>query len=417
MIVAARAIARHLDETHPDQPLGNRPSVGEFKARIADVSAPIKARAYTTEKSGRVPAENILALRQLGYFDIVKPRAFGGYAYDFDVLVDLNIELAKACASTAWVGGLLAAHQWLIASFPEQAQHDVWDSNRDALACGSYAPATKAVASDGGYMLTGRWSFASGCDNAQWSLCAALLPSRTEADRFTPAFLLVPASDYAIDDTWNVVGLAGTGSKTLQLKDVFVPEHRVLTFAETTSGKTPGAVLHAEYPSLSIPMLCNIPSCLASVAVGTAAGALEDYLEATARRVTRGAVAGSNNRMAEFPTIQLRVAEAAASTDAARAILLRDLRERANSVRANQPISIEDRIVSRRGQAFAVSLAIRASEALNASTGGQGLDLANPVQRAWRDANAVGRHISMNWDAVGTMYGQLALGLTPQGQY
>ena len=114
--------------------------------------------------------------------------------------------------------------------------------------------------------------------------------------------------------------------------------------------------------------------------------------------------------MAEFPTIQLRVAEAAASIDAAREVLLRDLRDRASAVRGDRPVSIEERIVSRRGQAFAVSLAIRASEALNASTGGQGLDLANPVQRAWRDANAVGRHISMNWDAVGTMYGQLALG-------
>ena len=412
MNVAAHAIER------PTGPLlGKRPSVAELKAKVANVSAQIKARAHTTEKSGRVPAENMLALRDIGYFDIVKPRAFGGYEYDFDTLVDLNIDLAKVCASTAWVGGLLAAHQWLIASFPEQAQRDVWDANPEALACGSYAPTTKAVAADGGYLLTGRWSFASGCDNAQWSLCAALLPSRTEADKFTAAFLLVPASDYVIDDTWNVVGLAGTGSKTLQLNGVFVPEHRVLTFLETTSGKTPGAALYAENPGFSVPMLSNIPSCLASVAVGTASGALEDYLDATSKRVTRGAVAGSNNRMAEFPTIQLRVAEAAASTDAAREILLRDLRERAVAVRAGKPISIEDRIVSRRGQAFAVSLAIRASEALNASTGGQGLDLANPVQRAWRDANAVGRHISMNWDAVGTMYGQLALGLPPQGQY
>jgi alkylation response protein AidB-like acyl-CoA dehydrogenase len=410
-------IAAHAIDRSASQPFEQVPSIAELRSRLAGITPQIKARAHTTEKSGRVPAENILALRGIGYFDIVKPRGFGGYEFDFDVLVDLNIELAKVCASTAWVGGLLSAHQWLIASFPEQAQHDVWDENPDALACGSYAPATKAIATDGGYLLSGRWSFASGCDNAQWSLCAALLPSRTEADRFMPAFLLVPASDYAIDDNWNVVGLSGTGSKTLQLKDVFVPEHRILTFLETTSGKTPGAALRPQNPGFSIPMLCNIPSCLASVAVGTAAGALEDYLEVTSKRVTRGAVAGSNNRMAEFPTIQLRVAEAAASTDAAREILLRDLRQRAISVRANKPVSIEERIVSRRGQAFAVSLAIRASEALNASTGGQGLDLANPVQRAWRDANAVGRHISMNWDAVGTMYGQLALGLTPQGQY
>jgi resorcinol 4-hydroxylase (FADH2) len=412
MNIAAQAIERSSA-----QPFEERPNLAALKSRLAGISPQIKARAHTTEKSGRVPAENMLCLREIGYFDIVKPRAFGGYEYDFDVLVELNIELAKACASTAWVGGLLAAHQWLIASFGEQAQRDVWDKDGDALACGSYAPATKAVAAEGGYRLTGRWSFASGCDNAQWSLCAALLPSRTEADKFTPAFLLVPASDYLIDDNWNVVGLAGTGSKTLQLKEVFVPEHRVLTFLETTSGKTPGALLYRENPGFSIPMLCNIPSCLASVAVGSAAGALEDYLEATSKRVTRGAVAGSNNRMAEFPTIQLRVAEAAAATDAAREILLRDLHHRALAVRLRKPVTIEERIVSRRGQAFAVSLAIRASEALNASTGGQGLDLANPVQRAWRDANAVGRHISMNWDAVGTMYGQLALGLAPQGQY
>jgi alkylation response protein AidB-like acyl-CoA dehydrogenase len=164
-------------------------------------------------------------------------------------------------------------------------------------------------------------------------------------------------------------------------------------------------------------MLSNIPSCLASTAIGAAAGALDDYLAATARRITRGAVAGANSRMAEFPTIQLRVAEAAASVDAAREVLLRDLRDRAAAAREDRQITVEDRIVSRRGQAFSVALAVRAAEALNASTGGQGLDLSNPVQRAWRDANAVARHISMNWDVVGTMYGQMALGLAPQGQY
>ena len=394
-----------------------RPDPAELKSRLLAVRPEIAARAYATERSCRVPAENIAALRAFGYFDIVKPALFGGFEHDFDVLVELNIELAKSCASTAWVAGLLAAHQWLIASFPEQAQRDVWGENPDAVACGSYAPAAKAIKQEGGYRLSGRWSFASGCDNAQWSLCAALLPSDADGAQPAPAFLLVPAADYAIDDTWNVVGLAGTGSKTLVLENVFVPTHRVLSFAETTSGRTPGAALYSGNPAFSIPMLCNIPSCLASTAVGAAAGALDDYLERTSKRVTRGAVAGNNNRMAEFPTVQLRVAEAAASTDAARDLLLRDLRNRATTVRDGQPVTVEDRIVSRRGQAFSVSLSLRAVEALNASTGGAGLDLSNPVQRAWRDVNAVGRHISMNWDAVGTMYGQMALGLPPQGQY
>src|ERR1700726_418038 len=137
MNVAAQAIERSSA-----QPFETYPSVAELRSRLAGICPQIKAWAYTTEKSGRVPAENMQALREIGYFDIVKPRAFGGYEYDFDVLVDFNIELAKACASTAWVGGLLSAHQWLIASFSERAQHDVWDTI-DALACGSYAPATR----------------------------------------------------------------------------------------------------------------------------------------------------------------------------------------------------------------------------------------------------------------------------------
>lgn len=388
-----------------------------MRSRITALSATMRACASQVESDRRVPMASIEALRKAGYFDVVKPKAFGGSEQDFTMLVDLNIDLAKWCASTAWVAGLLAAHQWLVGAFPEQAQRDVWEGNPDALVCGSYAPACQAEVVDGGYLLSGRWSFASGCECAQWSLCAAVLPPGGTREVPAPAFLLVPSTDYTIEDTWHVVGLAGTGSKTLLLDKVFVPAHRVLLFSETTSGRTPGATLYAHQPDYRIPMLTVIPSCLASVSVGAAFGALEDYLERTSRRVTRGAVAGAHNRMAEFPTIQLRVAEASASADAAKKILLSDLRARETTVRQGEDVSVEERISSRRGQAFAVSLAIRATEALNASTGGQGLDLSHPVQRAWRDANAVGRHISMNWDTVGTMYGQMALGLDPKGQY
>ena len=393
-----------------------RPNPVELKATLKELLPGIKARALEAERARTVPPENLAALREAGLYKIVQPRKFGGYEYDFDVLVDLVIETSRACASTGWVYGLYAAHQWLVASFAPEAQRDLWNGDPDAAVCGSYAPAGKATLAEGGYRLSGRWAFASGCDGAQWAVCASLLPPRTEGQGPAPAFLLVPASDYAIEDTWDVIGLSGTGSKTLVIDGAFVPAHRVLTFRETTSGRTPGSRFH-DNPGFSIPMLSNIPSCLAATAVGAASGALEDYLEATTQRITRGAVAGSNNRMAEFATVQLRVAEAAASVDGAREILLRDLRIRAETARSGGEITVEDRITSRRGQAFAVSLAIRAAEALNASTGGHGLAMANPVQRAWRDANAVGRHISLNWDAVGTMYGQLALGLEPKGQY
>lgn len=396
-----------------------RPDIEVMRERVIGLRQTIAASSSKTESARRVLDENMIALRDIGYFNIVKPLSWGGYGYNFSALVDLNMELAKACASTAWVGGLLAAHQWLVASFPEAAQDDVWRAGPDSLVCGSYAPASKAAAVSDGFLISGHWSFTSGCDNAQWAVCGAVLPEDADASEVAggPAFLLVPATDYVILDNWNVTGLAGTGSKTLVLDKVFVPKHRALRFSDATTGQTPGARLHADHSSLRIPMLCNIPSCLASVAVGAALGALEEYICRVGTRVTRGAVVGANHRMAEFPTIQLRVAEAAACTDVARRLLISDLQALEQAADDGREISIEKRVISRRGQAFSVRMAIRAAELLNASTGGQGLELSDPIQRVWRDTNAVGRHISMNWDAVGTMYGQMALGMAPKGQY
>jgi resorcinol 4-hydroxylase (FADH2) len=392
-------------------------SVDELLDRIEALGPVLKANAQSTEVQRQVSPETIALIRATGMFDLLKPKAFGGQENTFENFVKANITMAKYCASTAWVCGLLGAHQWLVACFSEQAQNDVWQSNPEALVCGSYAPITKAIVDGEGYRVSGRWSFASGCDRADWALCAAIIPSATDSSIAAPAFMLVPKGDYTIFDSWNVVGLAGTGSKTLVLENVFIPKHRLLSFAQSTSGDTPGAAVYQDIASYRIPMLTMIPSCLASVAVGAAAGALENYIDATGARVTRGAVAGAHQPMAEFATIQLRVADAAASVDAAKEILLRDLRDITAKVHAGEKITQDERIKSRRGQSFASNLALRAVEALNASTGGQGLTLDNPVQRAWRDVNAVCRHISMNWDTVGTMVGQQALGLPPKGQY
>jgi resorcinol 4-hydroxylase (FADH2) len=391
------------------------PSPGAVRAAVRALLPTIRSRALACERARMVPDETVEELRQTGLYRLVQPAPYGGYEQDFVVLADLMMDIAAACASTAWVCGLLSAHQWFVALFPAEAQHDVWGSNPGATLCGSYAPVNEAVATGGGYRLSGRWSFASGCDNAQWAICAARMPATAQRPS-QPAFLLVPARDYGIDDTWDVIGLAGTGSKTLVLNDVFVPEHRVVLFADAAAGRTPGSRLYRN-PLYAVPIYSHVSACLAATAVGAAAGAIEDFIAATGGRLTRGSVTGGNNRMAEFPTVQIKVAEAAACVDAARTILLRDLEAIAREVRETGEGSVAQRVTNRRGQAFAVTMAVRAVDILNAATGGNGLALSNPVQRAWRDVNAVGRHVSINWDAVATMYGQMALGLEPRGQY
>jgi alkylation response protein AidB-like acyl-CoA dehydrogenase len=190
----------------------------------------------------------------------------------------------------------------------------------------------------------------------------------------------------------------------------------VLLFSDARAGTTPGGRYHKN-PIYKMPLLINGASMLASTAVGAARGALDAYLEMTAPRKTRGALAGGQLPMVEFATVQLRYAEAASHVEAAELVLLTDMRAMTQKLYAGEEITIADRIRCRRNQAYVTRLAVQAVEALNASTGGYGLMLSNPVQRAWRDANAVARHVSLNWDAVGTMYGQHAFGLEPRGQY
>jgi alkylation response protein AidB-like acyl-CoA dehydrogenase len=134
-------------------------------------------------------------------------------------------------------------------------------------------------------------------------------------------------------------------------------------------------------------------------------------------RTTRGAVSGGNRRMAELTTVQLRVAEASACIDAARLMMLRDVAEAAAMAERGEPVSLDVRLRNRRDQAFCVRLLIQAIDALFLAAGGQGLFLDHPLQRFWRDAHAAASHISLNWDAAGSMFGQYLLGLEPKGQY
>jgi alkylation response protein AidB-like acyl-CoA dehydrogenase len=164
-------------------------------------------------------------------------------------------------------------------------------------------------------------------------------------------------------------------------------------------------------------MMSALPFALVAPILGMAEGALEDFLDMARVRTTRGAVAGGNNRMAEFATIQSRVAEAAGSIDAARLMIFERLKDAINAAESERQGELDLRLRNRLSQAFAVRLLVQAVDVLFLASGGQGIFTQKPLQRAWRDIHAGAVHVSMNWDAVSTMYGQYALGLDPKGQY
>jgi alkylation response protein AidB-like acyl-CoA dehydrogenase len=223
-------------------------------------------------------------------------------------------------------------------------------------------------------------------------------------------------ADIIIDDNWRTMGLAGTGSKTIVANNAFVPSHRALAFAELLNATAPGMRAQAN-PLYKQSFLAVLPIAIVAPVLGMAEGALAVFLDMAKVRITRGAVAGGQRKMAELTTVQMRVAEAAACIDAAKLMIFRDIAEAYGMASRGEAVSMDVRLRNRRDQAFSVRLAIQAIDALFLAAGGQGLFLDHPLQRFWRDAHAAASHISLNWDSTGTMFGQYMLGLEPKGQY
>src|SRR6516165_2088709 len=218
------------------------------------------------------------------------------------------LELTYGCASSAWVYAVLAEHQWIIAQYPEQAQIDVWGDDPLAVAASSLAPREAARRVPGGWRLSGHYPFSSGCDYAQWAIIGAFLGEK--GDPRGVAYLLVPLAEAEIVDDWQVLGLLGTGSKSLILRDVFVPEHRSVMVSDLFAGTPPGALVHPDYPVLRAPRGFLVSYSLPPVAIALGRRALDIACAALAGRVSRGVT-----RVAESEVVQMTIGEAAAAID------------------------------------------------------------------------------------------------------
>jgi len=377
----------------------------------------LRERAMAAERERQISAETIALFREAGFFRTLAPARFGGFEYDFGTMMDVIAEVGRGCGSSAWLCGLGIIHRWLLALFPLEAQLDVWTGDPDGIITGSYAPQGAAQPTQGGYRIpAGKWSFSSGVDHSKWSVIGVMFPPGKDEAAPTRGLLLVPSTDYTLEDDWYASGLCGTGSKSIIINDVFVPSHRKLTFPQAVSGSAPGTLVHAN-PLYQVSFMAGMPCALASPAFGMVQGAIDDALASISKQLTRGAAGGAGNRVADYAAVQSRMAEATACLDAAKLLLYRDCDELLAVVRNGENVSVDMRIRNRRNHAFAVRLAVQAVDALYESTGGRGLYLDNAVQRAWRDVHAVSKHIALNWDAVSTMTGQHLLGLEPKGTY
>ena len=365
----------------------------------------LRERAGATETNRKLLAETHEAFLKAGFYRVMQPRGFGGLELPFGIQTEMSMELARACPSSAWVAALLACHGWLLDMMPGEVQAEVWGDDPETCVATSFAGTDISVERErGGVRISGCWPFSSGVDYCGWTILVANLPSDSGPGS-EPHYLVVPLADCRIVDTWNATGLAGTGSNDIEVADAFVPDRRIAPFVALCAGEGPGRAVNPGY-LYRLPQMAVFSFNLVGVAIGAARGAVE-HLTASMRPTSRATGAP----LASQQSIQLRIAESMAEIDAAHALVDRNRNEIVAWAEAGAIPAVEERVRYRRDNAFAAMACCRAIERVQPISGGRGLAAGDPVNRAWRDANAVARHIALTWDIAGAIQGAVALGL------
>jgi 3-hydroxy-9,10-secoandrosta-1,3,5(10)-triene-9,17-dione monooxygenase len=397
---------------NPDASLSAGPDGGDraYAAMIARARALIPQlceRASRTEELRRLPSETERDLHEAGLFRIVQPKRVGGSEFDYVALVDCADALGQADASVAWNFANLASHHWMLGMFNKRAQDLVWNKDANSLIASSFIfPAGRARKVDGGYLLRGSWPFSSGVDASEWNMLASVVSSDDEADGIEYRIFLLNRSDYKIKDTWNAAGLRGTGSNDVEVSDAFVAEPMTLAVSDLDGGPTPGSAVNPN-ALYALPVFSLFPYVLSGVALGNAQACLDDYADLARHR------ASTYNRakLGDLQSTQIKIAEASAKIDAARLIMRSTCIEAMADARRGYVPDIAAKTKMRRDGAYSVNLCTEAVSLLFAASGARGLFTTGALQRQFRDSHAINSHIAFNFDAAGTNYGRVALGL------
>ncbi len=376
----------------------------ELLDRARSMVPRLRARALQSDRDRGIPIATHLEYREAGFYKIFQPARYGGYEMPVGFMVEMCAELGRGCGSSAWVFSNLAGQSTIVGTHHPRAQDELWAANPDTLIASSF-PTQGGTARrvDGGILVDGLYSFASGIDFADWENLQVFIPNEGRAPDHR--FALVPKSDYTIKDDWYSTGLSGTGSRSVVLDNVFIPEYRLLDVTKVGGPEDPVVDFHpgALY---RLHAMSGAAKFFPGPAIGIARGALELVEEELRSR--RSAV---GIQMAELPTAQARIAESGAEIDAAFALMLQDSAEAMRYARSGEKAPLIARARWRRDNAFAGQLCLRAVERLHPLSGGRGLHRDSLFQLAWRDIHAAVQQITMSWDIQSVNCGRVQLGL------
>jgi alkylation response protein AidB-like acyl-CoA dehydrogenase len=279
----------------------------------------------------------------------------------------------------------VGVHPYQLGYADPKVAEEIWGTDTDTWVASPYAPQGVAKPVDGGYIFNGRWQFSSGTDACDWIFLGAMVGDADGRPLMPPKMLhmILPRRDYEIvEDSWNVVGLRGTGSKDIIVKDAFVPEYRTMNATEVMDGTAQRKAGMTETLYL-MPWSTMFPLGITSAVIGIAEGALAAHLD-----YQRDRVGAAGTAIKDDPYVMYAIGEAAADINAARQELLANVDRIYDLVDSGTEVSFADRAAGRRTQVRSAWRAVMAVDQIFSRSGGNALRMDKPLQRYWRDAHA-----------------------------
>ncbi|MGE0601274.1 MAG: acyl-CoA dehydrogenase family protein [Dehalococcoidia bacterium] len=379
------------------------PTSDELVARAAAMVADVRSRAAEAEELGRLPDSTVAEMKAAGFGRTLRPAFYGGFEKDYRTFGRIVREMGRGCASSGWCAGTWMSQAMTLARYPKQAQDEICGDDPDVFIGSTAVPGGMAVPVKGGWMVNGRWSFASGIHHAGWMSVGVMMPEGPIRG------MMLPTNEVDILDTWNVMGLRGTGSTDFVAKDLFVPEHRSIDGASWVWKPAREPFVTGPLRNHGAGTTQVSSSIFAPSAVGNAEGFIDAFVEGAGNRT----ITYARTKQSEHVGTQQRLAESAIEVDTAWMLLQRCydvLDEYADSGR----IPTETRSRMRRDTAFAVNVCYRAINRIFEVSGAHALQTSGELQRRWRDAHAIASQPNFHFDFEAETWGRLKLGLEHQ---
>ena len=376
------------------------PTEEEIVRRAEALIPMLRSKAEECERNRVVSKETIDAFREAGFFRILQSKRWGGFEMSPNVLNRVLMELARGCPSSAWNVMVLGVHPFEVGLLPTQVGDELWGDDNSKLVSSSYAPFGTVKAVAGGYVLNGEWLTSSGCDHAAGG---AFVGGRVEENGVVVfRSFWIQRSDFEIVDDWFVVGLAGTGSKKLIVKEVFVPtyrSHAIGAYGEQSHGGVENLY--------KMPFFYVFYAAVSSVIIGMARGMVDLYIEHMVPRQNINQAVGA---AVNDPFIKGRLGEAYAKILGASSRVLQNTDEAWRYASKGELVPLDIRIRHFATNQFTGGECFEAAHMIFKKTSTRGIWMHSPIQRQMRDILVGANHITQNQDNIGDLLGGHLLG-------